>query len=49
MALKFKDKWDMLMLYAIASAYLQNQVEENALVFLERIREYTQKYCEEVK
>ena len=47
--LKFKDKWDLLMLYAIASAYLNNQTEAGALEFIERIGAYRMKYCEEVK
>lgn len=44
--MKFKNKWDLNLLYNICLGYLNNQTEENALNLIEKIENYKNKYCE---
>jgi len=41
---KFKNRWDLIGLYNICSDYLQNQTEENAINFIERVEAFKEKY-----
>jgi hypothetical protein len=41
---RFKDRWDMIGLYNICSNYLNNQTENGAILFLEKIKEFEEIY-----
>ncbi len=45
--MKYKGKWGLYELYIICNDYLDNQTEENSLLFVERIDNYKKKYIKE--
>ena len=45
--MEFINKWDMKYLYILCSDYLNKQTEENALIFLEKVKDYIDAYCKD--